>query len=206
MERFEILTPLEFSESVERTTNGGISLEDVINNCCISLMEEFGEFCGVIKKWKFHGHELDLELVKKELGDILFYSFWLCRTITTNSNYITFSQLFTRSFKDQSVAIPGGSSGNLAQQFYHAQEDLGRVISTGFVFIENKRYGHDVYRFKQMIEVKVLTFLRSITAICCNLELDEHLYWGNVAHLNKQKLMRRYPDGFSEKASKERTE
>ena len=205
MERFETLTPLEFSASVERTANSGIDQKNVVDNCSVSLVEELGEFAGVIKKWKYHGHELDLNKVQKELGDILFYCFWMTITMTNDPQCMTFSQLFSRDFKSQLAAIPGGSEQNLAQQFYHAQEDLGRILSTGFAYTANRKLGYDTYRFKQMIEIRVFTFLRALTAICCNLGFED-LHWGHIAHLNQQKLMKRYPDGFSSKDSRERVE
>lgn len=40
---------------------------------CLGLAGESGEVIEHIKKWVAHGHQLDQEKVKKELGDVLWY-------------------------------------------------------------------------------------------------------------------------------------
>ena len=39
----------------------------------LGLSEECGETLGMIKKAEFHGRALDLDALKKELGDVLWY-------------------------------------------------------------------------------------------------------------------------------------
>lgn len=46
-------------------------------NAALGFAGEFGEICDLIKKHEFHGHELDKEKLKLELGDLLFYFIWL---------------------------------------------------------------------------------------------------------------------------------
>ena len=43
-------------------------------NYSLGLVEESGECGGHIKKHAFHGHELNVEEVKNELGDVLHYA------------------------------------------------------------------------------------------------------------------------------------
>lgn len=45
----------------------------ILANYALGLTGEGGEVADVIKKHVFHGHLLDKEAVKKELGDILHY-------------------------------------------------------------------------------------------------------------------------------------
>lgn len=45
----------------------------ILANYALGLAGEGGEVADVIKKHVFHGHPLDKEAVKKELGDILHY-------------------------------------------------------------------------------------------------------------------------------------
>lgn len=49
-----------------------------IMNYCMGLCGETGEFVDLIKKALFHGHPLDDEKAKKELGDVLHYLAGLC--------------------------------------------------------------------------------------------------------------------------------
>lgn len=46
---------------------------DVLLNGVFGLGGESGETLDLIKKWMYHGHELDKDKLRKELGDILFY-------------------------------------------------------------------------------------------------------------------------------------
>ena len=42
-------------------------------NSVMGLCGESGEAIDIVKKWFAHGHELDKEHLKKELGDIAWY-------------------------------------------------------------------------------------------------------------------------------------
>lgn len=54
-------------------TDGTTSVEDRLMNAALGLAGEAGEFANHIKKWRFHGHELDRGYCLKELGDIAWY-------------------------------------------------------------------------------------------------------------------------------------
>ncbi len=45
-----------------------------ILNWCLGLSGEIGELNDHIKKWLYHGHDLDPDYVLKELGDISYYT------------------------------------------------------------------------------------------------------------------------------------
>lgn len=47
-------------------------------NACLGLSGEVGEFNDMIKKWIFHEKDLDLEHLKKECGDIMWYIAMMC--------------------------------------------------------------------------------------------------------------------------------
>lgn len=54
----------------------GDTLEDVENGLLVAalgLTGESGEFAELIKKWKYHSHNLDRDKAVKELGDICWY-------------------------------------------------------------------------------------------------------------------------------------
>lgn len=46
---------------------------DGILNALLGLTGEAGECADYLKKVLFHGHELDLERIKKEIGDVHYY-------------------------------------------------------------------------------------------------------------------------------------
>ncbi len=51
-----------------------------IVNASFGLSGEVGELNDMIKKWMFHGHDLSLDDVKKELGDCLWYIAMMCES------------------------------------------------------------------------------------------------------------------------------
>lgn len=59
-----------------------------IFNACLGLSGEVGEFNDMIKKWVFHEKELDIEHLKKECGDILWYIAMICHSLNWNMDEI----------------------------------------------------------------------------------------------------------------------
>ena len=49
-----------------------------ILNACLGLPGEVGEVCDTVKKFIFHGHSLNLEDIKKEIGDVMWYLAMIC--------------------------------------------------------------------------------------------------------------------------------
>lgn len=67
------MTVNEYQELAMRTLNPSLSPKDVLLNSVMGLCGESGEAIDIVKKWLAHGHELDKEHLKKELGDIAWY-------------------------------------------------------------------------------------------------------------------------------------
>lgn len=57
----------------KRTIRFDVDRKDNVTNFAISLAEESGEVLGIIKKHLYHGHELDIDDLENELGDVLWY-------------------------------------------------------------------------------------------------------------------------------------
>ena len=57
-------------------------------NGCLGLSGEVGEFNDMIKKHIFHEKELDMEHLKKECGDILWYVAMICHSMNWNMDEI----------------------------------------------------------------------------------------------------------------------
>jgi NTP pyrophosphatase (non-canonical NTP hydrolase) len=63
----------EFQKKVLRTTNPLSDKNERIKNYCFGLGGEAGELLDLFKKYFYHGHKLNEEKIKYELGDILWY-------------------------------------------------------------------------------------------------------------------------------------
>lgn len=92
----EILTPNEYQEQAMRTNDGGcrrrlqarldgmiitgapqINEAEIINGA-MGLCGESGEVADLLKKHIFHGEDLNLDNLKKELGDVCWYIAMIC--------------------------------------------------------------------------------------------------------------------------------
>ena len=56
-----------------KTVNPKLNKDEILINSVMGLCGESGEAIDVVKKWFAHGHELDRDHLKKELGDIAWY-------------------------------------------------------------------------------------------------------------------------------------
>ena len=63
----------EYQQLAMTTLNPELSKKDVLINSVMGLCGESGEAIDIVKKWLAHGHELDKEHLKEELGDIAWY-------------------------------------------------------------------------------------------------------------------------------------
>lgn len=67
------MTINEYQELAMRTVNPDLEKNQMLINSVMGLCGESGEAIDIVKKWYAHGHELDKEHFKKELGDIAWY-------------------------------------------------------------------------------------------------------------------------------------
>ena len=67
------MTVNEYQKLAMTTLNSELSKRDVLINSVMGLCGESGEAIDIVKKHLFHGHPLDKEALKKELGDIAWY-------------------------------------------------------------------------------------------------------------------------------------
>jgi len=63
----------EYQEMAARTLKQENLLKDKLTECCLGLTGEAGELVDHIKKYVYHGHDIDFRYMKKELGDLLWY-------------------------------------------------------------------------------------------------------------------------------------
>ena len=68
------MTINEYQAAALRTAQTDkFSANDLLLNSALGLCGESGEVADLVKKHHFQGHDLDLEHVAKELGDIAWY-------------------------------------------------------------------------------------------------------------------------------------
>ena len=67
------MTIKEYQDLAMKTVNPELDKNKMLINSVMGLCGESGEAIDIVKKWYAHGHELDVEHFKKELGDIAWY-------------------------------------------------------------------------------------------------------------------------------------
>ena len=69
----EGLTANDYQRQAMKTLNSKLSRQEILINGVMGLCGESGEAIDIVKKHLFHGHPLDREALKKELGDVAWY-------------------------------------------------------------------------------------------------------------------------------------
>ena len=72
-EMIQGMTVSDYQKQAMRTLNRKLSKQEILLNGVMGLCGESGEAIDIVKKHLFHGHPLDKEALKKELGDIAWY-------------------------------------------------------------------------------------------------------------------------------------
>ena len=68
------MTINEYQTAALRTAQTDKFLEnDLLLNSVLGLCGESGEVADIVKKFRFQGHDIDIEHIAKELGDIAWY-------------------------------------------------------------------------------------------------------------------------------------
>ena len=73
------MTFKDYQQAVMRTANNGVKAQtSKLLNASLGLNGESGEFADVVKKCVYQGHELDLNHLVEELGDVMWYVAYAC--------------------------------------------------------------------------------------------------------------------------------
>lgn len=67
------MSPNEYQGLAMRTSNAELSKYEHLVNGVLGLCGEAGEVADIVKKHRMQGHELDIEHIAKELGDVCWY-------------------------------------------------------------------------------------------------------------------------------------
>ena len=93
----------EYQELALRTANERGSR--LMLNGALGLCGESGEVADIIKKHFFQGHELDVEDLKNELGDVAWYM-----AVLAYSAHIDFEDIFKGNIEKLKKRYPDGFS------------------------------------------------------------------------------------------------
>lgn len=78
----------EYQDKSKRSLNKELSHEEVLANMCMGISGESGEVSDIIKKHLFQGHELNIDDLVEEIGDVMFYIVNLCNQLDLDLEYI----------------------------------------------------------------------------------------------------------------------
>ena len=96
----------EYQKLAERTVNKeGRTLE----NAGLGLTGEAGEVADIIKKYLFHGHDLDTAELIKELGDVMWYVALACTVLE-----VPMEEVMKRNIDKLKRRYPEGFSSDLS--------------------------------------------------------------------------------------------
>lgn len=70
----------EYQTLASRTDNDKEPMNMKLANYALGCTGEAGEVSDIVKKFVFHGHELNKEELRKELGDTLWYIALIAKT------------------------------------------------------------------------------------------------------------------------------
>ena len=93
-----------------KTVNPELTKKDMLVNGVMGLNGESGEVIDVVKKHMFQGHDLDVDKIKKELGDVMWYVAEVCESLDLSmdevmeANITKLSNRFKNGFtKEESI-------------------------------------------------------------------------------------------------------
>ena len=71
----------EYQKLAMVTLNKDLTKKDMLSNGVMGLCGESGEVIDVVKKHLYQGHELDVNKIKDELGDVMWYVAEICESL-----------------------------------------------------------------------------------------------------------------------------
>ncbi len=77
-----------YSERARMTMKDESDPQERLMNAALGLAGESGEVCDMVKKYRYHGHELDMTDLIKELGDIQWYIVQACIALGITLDYV----------------------------------------------------------------------------------------------------------------------
>ncbi len=104
----------EYQREAMTLLNPALTEKDVLMNALMGLCGESGEAIDLMKKHLYQGHDLDREMLVKELGDIAWY---LAEAATGLG--IDLSEIMQRNLDKLHARYPQGFDTNRSQHREH---------------------------------------------------------------------------------------
>ena len=84
------------------TLNKELTKKEMLSNGVMGLCGESGEVIDVVKKHLYQGHELDVNKIKDELGDVMWYVAEICSSLDISLNDVLEGNIIKlkKRFKD----------------------------------------------------------------------------------------------------------
>jgi NTP pyrophosphatase (non-canonical NTP hydrolase) len=93
----------DYQEFAVTTVNNGLSKRDQLANFAMGTAGEAGEVADIVKKHLYQGHELDVNALTKEVGDVLWYLANLCTQVD-----ISFADVAQKNMQKLKARYPDG--------------------------------------------------------------------------------------------------
>jgi NTP pyrophosphatase (non-canonical NTP hydrolase) len=77
---------------VAKTHKDG-SWDKQLTNACFGIAGESGELVDMVKKHLFHGHDLDINHLLLEIGDVMYYLCWLCQLLNLDFYEVCYANM-----------------------------------------------------------------------------------------------------------------
>lgn len=97
----------EYQKLAMRTLNPEIDKKELILNSSMGLCGESGEVIDLVKKHLFQGHDLDEDVLIKELGDVAWYLAEAATALNVN-----LSEILEKNIKKLENRFPDGFNSN----------------------------------------------------------------------------------------------
>ncbi len=76
--------PVTYRDLILHTRNNNLTFHGQCGSAALGLAGEAGEVVDLLKKYLYHGHDLDRMKLLRELGDVRYYMEWLLLLLESN--------------------------------------------------------------------------------------------------------------------------
>lgn len=161
-------------------TCGQTDMREILQMSALGLAGESGEVTDLIKKYVFHGHPLDVAKVTKEAGDVMWYIASTCHGSLLSLQYVMDS--ITTQYRPSGIIF---DAFELSKAVGLAVTAIRGILDTGYSASQaglDRRLGNVVFPLRRILQE-------------INVSMED------VLQTNIDKLMVRYPLGFSTERS-----
>ena len=93
----------DYQRETTRTAGQFLSFDEGLTLAALGIGGEGGEVVDLVKKYRYHGRDLDLEKLKLELGDVLWYIAQAARVLG-----LSLSEVATANIRKLEARYPNG--------------------------------------------------------------------------------------------------